>query len=496
MALQKVGEYVVGDQDSWANDKLDRKKVADYLTPVIASVTQPFTISLHSPYGTGKTSFIQSWQADLRKQGYKTVYFNAWETDFSQDAFFAFMEAVQRELKSQAPNANAAKTIFEKVTEATKKGAGIVGEKALPLILRGLAKKFAGDETVQGFLSLVGQSDESVGELTGALAEEGLKSQRDAEKSRIVFRTDLSETIKSLFDKSTPIEKRKVIVFVDDLDRCRPSYAIQLLESIKHLFSVDGLLFILAVDEPQLARAVTSVYGTGIDATGYLAKFIDWQYSLPKPSSFQMCITLTNKFSLQSVSPLDLSPTILQNGFVSTVALYADAYKISMRELGAIFTLLNLCLRSGTKIPPVLVPVVAAAAILRRSGRDLVERALSDFDTAEELIRDFDRRISGDNPERFRSPESDRTTQLAAFLSSIDRAQTMRATAESMRKEMNRRNSSLNVPLPDLNFTEVDIDRLTRRSNCRAEMAKGWPDARSPMKVALDWLDDAGRLVD
>ncbi len=388
MALQKVGPYEVDPKEPWKNDKLDRKKVADYLTPVIASVTQPFTISLHSPYGTGKTSFIQSWQADLRKQGYKTVYFNAWETDFSQDAFFAFMEAVQRELKSQAPNAKTANTIVEKVTEATKKGAGIVGEKALPLILRGLAKKFAGDETVQGFLSLVGQSDESVGELTGALAEEGLKSQRDAEKSRIEFRTDLSETVRSLFDESTPAEQRKVIVFVDDLDRCRPSYAIQVLEAIKHIFSVPGLLFILAIDERQLGQAVKSVYGQGIDADGYFRRFVDFGFKLPSPSRYNIIIDVFNKLNILDDKTKG-EPNIYESASTLAVILsvYSDAFSLTARQLEQLSCLLNLCLRNGTLTKMPMMPILAVTAVLRVAARDELEAALASESAKDEFCK-------------------------------------------------------------------------------------------------------------
>ena len=75
-------------------------------------------------------------------------------------------------------------------------------------------------------------------------------------------------------------------VFVDELDRCRPSYSVELLERIKHVFSVKGAVFILAVDRDQLLSSISGVYGSNIDAPRYIRKFIDWNFSLPNPSPF------------------------------------------------------------------------------------------------------------------------------------------------------------------------------------------------------------------
>ncbi len=494
MALQKVDKYVVGEEDSWVNDKLDRKRVAEYLTPIIASVTQPFTISLHSPFGTGKTSFIQSWQADLQKQKYKTVYFNAWETDFSQDAFFAFMEAVQRELKSQETDPSVAKTIVDKIAKATRKGAGFVGEKALPLILRGLATKVAGAETVQGLLALIGQSDASVGELTGTLAEEGLKSQRDAEKSRIDFRTDLSNTVKSLFDESTPAEKRKVIVFVDDLDRCRPSYAIQLLEAIKHLFSVDGLLFILAVDEPQLAQAVTSVYGTGIDSRGSLARFLDWRYSLPKPKLSVICEYLASRYRLSELPWVrEGSDFTSINVFVEFLAIYADGYSMSVRELEQVFTLVNLCLRSQGKTSRLLMPVLAGAAILRHAVRDELEAALNDSSSKKKLIQDVNDRLCRVDPRGVIKGEHRFVEQLKCWLMNQDQMNVLAKEAKDLESGLN--NEGAHSSLSKKGLSHDTVTNMLNVVHYRSYILTQFNIKEEPIRAPIRALDTAGQMI-
>ena len=71
---------------------------------------------------------------------------------------------------------------------------------------------------------------------------------------------------------------------IDELDRCRPSYAVELLEVAKHLFSVDRIIFVLAVNRDQLAHSVRALYGSDFDAEGYLRRFFDVDFQLPEPN--------------------------------------------------------------------------------------------------------------------------------------------------------------------------------------------------------------------
>lgn len=76
---------------------------------------------------------------------------------------------------------------------------------------------------------------------------------------------------------------KPLVVVIDELDRCRPTYAIELLEVAKHLFAVDGVVFVLGVNRSELAESVKAVYGASFDAEGYLHRFIDIDIRLPQP---------------------------------------------------------------------------------------------------------------------------------------------------------------------------------------------------------------------
>lgn len=95
--------------------------------------------------------------------------------------------------------------------------------------------------------------------------------------------------------------KPPLFIFIDELDRCRPTYAIELLENIKHLFSVPGVVFILATDSDQLGHSIESVYGQGIDAGAYLRRFIDQTYQLPEPSYEQFAELLFTKLNMKLI---------------------------------------------------------------------------------------------------------------------------------------------------------------------------------------------------
>jgi len=77
--------------------------------------------------------------------------------------------------------------------------------------------------------------------------------------------------------------QKPIVVLVDELDRCRPDYAIELLERIKHLFSVNGYVFVFALARDQLEKSVGHRYGEKFDASGYLERFFDFRFGLPDP---------------------------------------------------------------------------------------------------------------------------------------------------------------------------------------------------------------------
>ncbi|MCP5250213.1 MAG: hypothetical protein H6939_00575 [Burkholderiales bacterium] len=78
-------------------------------------------------------------------------------------------------------------------------------------------------------------------------------------------------------------QNKPVVIFIDELDRCKPTFAIKLIERIKHFFDVPGLVFVLLMNRKQLESALEKYYGTStLDSKEYLGKFINLYLTLPK----------------------------------------------------------------------------------------------------------------------------------------------------------------------------------------------------------------------
>ncbi|MYK40834.1 MAG: hypothetical protein F4049_11520, partial [Gemmatimonadetes bacterium] len=101
----------------------------------------------------------------------------------------------------------------------------------------------------------------------------------EAQNSIRKFRRTLHETAENLWKK----KEHPLVVMIDELDRCRPSYAVELLEVAKHLFSVDRIVYVLAVNRSELVHSIKALYGSEFDAPGYLGRFFDVDIRLPEP---------------------------------------------------------------------------------------------------------------------------------------------------------------------------------------------------------------------
>ena len=121
----------------------------------------------------------------------------------------------------------------------------------------------------------------ALSEAMASYAEERLSRYTDVQESIHKFRKSLTGMSASL---ATSTGGKPLVIIIDELDRCRPTYAIELLEITKHLFSVDHIIFILATNKSALAHSVKALYGYEFDAAGYLHRFFDLDLQLPEPN--------------------------------------------------------------------------------------------------------------------------------------------------------------------------------------------------------------------
>ena len=94
-------EVIINKENPFENDKLNRELEANNLTNLLNLVDNQMVLAIDSPWGTGKSSFLKMWNQKLINEGYDTVFFNAWENDFVEDAFIAFVEEIRESLSDR-----------------------------------------------------------------------------------------------------------------------------------------------------------------------------------------------------------------------------------------------------------------------------------------------------------------------------------------------------------------------------------------------------------
>ena len=118
-----------------------------------------------------------------------------------------------------------------------------------------------------------------------------LKNKFEEEKTKEIFtgintsELDDYKKYKKLikdFKKALSNEKNSKVILIDELDRCKPNYAIELLETVKHFFGVKNIIFIFLVNKDQLKSIVSTSYLTEDKASEYFEKFFDIQFKLPE----------------------------------------------------------------------------------------------------------------------------------------------------------------------------------------------------------------------
>lgn len=326
--IQKNKEIEINQDNIFRNDILNRKETIEDLSKLITSYHEPFVFSINASWGSGKTTFVKLWKAYLEKEyGIKSIYFSAWEDDFSQEPLISILGELNAYLLSLKPDG----VIQSKLRSVVDTGSKVV-KRALPAFVKG---------ATYGALDI----DKGYEAALGAITEQGTKEliNKYSENKAITqkFQEQLELLLKEL-DEDKPF-----IFFIDELDRCRPLYAIELMERIKHIFGVKRIIFILSIDKEQLSISIKSQYGN-IDAENYLRRFIDLEYNLPKANTDDFIDILYSSFGIEEILR-SKEINLHTNGYLSNVYALKTLSKtldLSLRQIEQIYTQISLIFRT------------------------------------------------------------------------------------------------------------------------------------------------------
>lgn len=295
----KNGDKVL---ETFPEDKLERVKYANFLTKFLADQgydkdareKHNYVLNLNSEWGSGKTYFLRRWAEDL-KEHYPVVYVDAWKQDYSDDPLMTVISSMIKQLRDQAGSAEDLAVI-----KASRKLFGLL-KAAAPSAARSLTKRYLGIDPVA-----IMEAEEDNDQLGNAIDENGnpidmglaaskvvehLICEHDAKSAAIEsLKMSVEQWVATVIgkDQTQEVDEPKrtypAFVFIDELDRCRPSYAVEMLETIKHIFDIPGVVFVVATDTKQLQHTICGVYGNGLDAMSYLGRFFHSRFTLKTPS--------------------------------------------------------------------------------------------------------------------------------------------------------------------------------------------------------------------
>ncbi len=357
-------EIIIPPEEPFRNDKFNRIEYANSLRQIFSKIEDNIIISIDANWGEGKTTFAKMFIADLKRNNINCIYYDAYKNDYTSDPFYSFSSEIIQFIKNQN-NDNlkshdsefrklATKILKNIVISTTRLGMKVAANKISDYVDIELLKEYKDD------LSAI---------------------PSDVLSSLIEWKFENYQKEKELIDKfqeslvNIGIETRKVqnfplLIIIDELDRCRPDYALLLLERIKHFFCVDNISFILLTNMTQIECYINKIYGIDVKASEYLHKFYTIKSSFPmKRVSYgandykQYYNHLTSYHGITSLKDFDfVGPQIYRH------------LKLSLREMEKCFSLMTIYSFNNNTNKKGIVELLPIIPILKVRRNDLYEK--------------------------------------------------------------------------------------------------------------------------
>lgn len=331
---------------SWLKDKifenclLNRRQFGEFLADYVCSEQDGFVLNLDSSWGTGKTEFLQRLYTELINRDHPTIYIDAWESDFSDNPLSVVASELLLQLEKLNSNIGQDFSSASRVLGKLVKGS-IIGAAGY------LGKKYLDDSTttVEVAKTLLGDDEVDPKHLMKKV-KEGHHQQVEAIKEVRRTLSQLAEVLKQNLNTNIP-----VIVLVDELDRCRPSYAVEMLEVIKHFFTTKNFVFVVSTDTEQLCHSIRAIYGNDFDSSKYLRRFFDRKAVLPEPDIESYVLAKAPDFS-EYQENLNLYPVLpnKEKSLALHISYAAQTANLKLRDVDQLISRFEACLMTANKL--------------------------------------------------------------------------------------------------------------------------------------------------
>lgn len=323
--------------DPFQEDSLSRRSQIETLTRIIHDIREPFVLAIDAEFGMGKTTFIEMWKAVLCNDGYTALSFNAWENDFTDNPFLSLLGEFQKQVDHPKGRK------MEDFAKKAQKVCSAVGRASLPGLIRLVTANVIKTEELASIMA----------DAAERATEDALQRYKQDQETISAFKAALSEFVRA----RSP--EKPVVFFIDELDRCRPLFAIEVLEHAKHIFGVEGIVFVLGVNKTQLGHSVRAVYGADLNLPGYFARLIDLTYALPAPEIAQFVSGLHRRLTTLQLVKNQTGQNIdgdEANLLSAAASLLGTHFQTSLRMIEQLYMQMLLTWKIlPAKINPVLV---------------------------------------------------------------------------------------------------------------------------------------------
>ena len=264
-------------EEAWQGDLWDRRRLGEQLTNYVDRLNCGAVLALDARWGEGKTWFVRHWQKHLENEGHNVIYLDAFANDYLDDPFLTIAAEISQAFKRSN------EIDVEEIEDFNSKTASVLISLAsiIPILVAKAGLHWVGLGGAGESFREVYENGKEVYDVASDEIAGKIKEQIEKKiESHHVEKETIQDFKKELAQLAEKLDKPLVFI-IDELDRCRPDFAIRLIERVKHFFDIPKIVFVLVMNRPQLLQSIKSFYGYDSEIQGdYLEKFVDFTIHL------------------------------------------------------------------------------------------------------------------------------------------------------------------------------------------------------------------------
>lgn len=297
-------------------DEFKRKSIAVKAISLLQADIDISPMVIDGSWGTGKTEFCHKLIKLMHaNDSHHLIYIDAFKADHADEPLMTVLAEVIKVL----PDDESKRGFMKKALPAVRYG---FKASAKAVVAHTLKQDFA--DVVDDFdKQIQGAADKAI----DATVESVLKDHVKADKNLKALQAALKEITAG----------KPIVLFIDELDRCRPNFAVDMLEIIKHTFDVEGVKFVLITNTQQLKASINHCYGQSVDAQRYLDKFVKFTIALPETvdtnAHRESMAAIEHYKNLVRSSHVLEDLKLFECGSIRTIEQIIIANRLSLREV-------------------------------------------------------------------------------------------------------------------------------------------------------------------